>query len=94
MGKLEELTTTFRTPTVKYDDLRSLAAQVIPATNEFESDDCLDEIDETDNSQPPKTKKQKNAVSSKKKEPVDMMTMIPVSMYKVLKHLCELRADL
>ena len=80
LGKLEELTTTFRTLTVKYDDLRSLAAQVVPETNEFESDDSLDEIDETENSQPPTTKKQKIAVSSKKKEPVDMMTMIPVSV--------------
>ena len=80
LGKLEELTTTFRTLTVKYDDLRSLAAQVVPETNEFESDDSIDEIDETENSQPPTTKKQKIAVSSKKKEPVDMMTMIPVSV--------------
>ena len=87
MGKLEELTTTFRTLTVKYDDLRSLAAQVIPETNEFESDDSLDEIDETDNSQPPTTKKQKNAVSSKKKEPVDMMTMIPVSVQSIVTSL-------
>ena len=81
MGKLDELITTFKT--VKYDDLRSLAAQVIPETNEFESDDILDEIDETDNSQPPTTKKQKNPVSSKKKEPVDMTTMIPVSVQSI-----------
>ena len=84
LGKLEELTTTFRTLTVKYDDLRSLAAQVIPETNEFQSDDSLDEIDETENSQPPTTKKQKIAVSSKKKEPVDMMTMIPVSVQSIV----------
>ena len=80
LGKLEELTTTFRTLTVKYDDLRSLAAQVVPESNEFESDDSLDEIDETENSQPPTTKKQEIEVSSKKKEPVGMMTMIPVSV--------------
>ena len=49
MSKLEELTTVFRTLTVKYDELRSLATQVIPETNEFESDDSLDEIDETEN---------------------------------------------
>ena len=84
LGKLEELTTTFRTLTVKYDDLRSLAAQVVPETNEFESGDSLDEIDETENSQPPTTKKQKIAVSSKKKEPVDMMTMIPVSVQSIV----------
>ena len=41
-GKLGELTTTFRTLTVKYDDLRSLAAQVVPWTNGFESDDSLE----------------------------------------------------
>ena len=84
LGKLEELTTTFRTLTVMYDDLRSLAAQVVPETNEFESDDSLDEIDETENSQPPTTKKQKIAVSSKKKELVDMMTMIPVSVQSIV----------
>ena len=56
MGKLEELTTTFRTLTIKYDDLRSLAAQVVPETNEFESDDSLGENDETDNIQQPTTK--------------------------------------
>ena len=50
MGKLEELTTTLRSLPVRYDDLRSLATQVIPETNEFGSDDSLDEIDETDNS--------------------------------------------
>ena len=84
LGKLEELTTTFRTLTVKYDDLRSLAAQVVPETNEFESNDSLDEIGETEKSQPPTTKKQKIAVSSKKKEPVDMMTMIPVSVQSIV----------
>ena len=62
------MTTTFRTLTVKYDDLRSLTAQVIHETNEFESGDSLDEIDETDKSEPPATKKQKNAVSSEKKD--------------------------
>ena len=84
MGKLEELTTFFRTLTVKYDDLRSLAAPVVPETNEFESDDSLDENDETDNNQPPTTKKQRCAVSSKKKEPVDMMTMIPLSVQSIV----------
>ena len=48
MGKLEELITTFRTLTVKYDDLRRLAAQAVPETNEFESDDSLGENDETE----------------------------------------------
>ena len=84
LGKLEELTTTFKTLTVKFDDMRSLAAQVVPETNQFESEDSLDEIDETENSQPATTKKQKIAVSSKKKEPVDMMTMIPVSVQSIV----------
>ena len=85
MGKLEELTTTFRTLTVKYDDLQRLAAQVVHETDEFESDDSLDANDETDNDQQPTTKKQQEcAFSSKKKKPVDMMTMIPVSVQRIV----------
>ena len=67
MGKLEEMTTTFRTLTVKYDVLRSLAAQVIPETIEFESDDSLDEIDETDNSQLPQQRSRKTQFPQKRK---------------------------
>ena len=73
----DKLTTNFRTLRIRYNDLRRLAAPV--NTGMEEKDDCSDESD-AESIQMSQSKKQTKVARHKKKTPVDMISMIPVSL--------------
>ena len=75
----DKLTTSFRTFRIRYNDLRRLAAPVNAGMKE--NDDCSDDSDtESVQMSQPQPKKPTKVAVFKKKKPVDMISMIPVSL--------------
>ena len=73
----DKLTTSFRTLRIRYNDLRRLPVPV--NTGMEEKDDCSDESD-AESTQMSQPKKQTKVAGHKKKTPVNMISMIPVSL--------------
>ena len=77
----DKLTTAFRTLRKRYNDLRRLAAPVNTPSGMEKKDDCSDESDdESIQMSQPKKQTKVAGYNLKKKTPVDMICMIPVSL--------------